>query len=62
MLELAAAVIAGAFGAGGAWFAVRFELRQLRRDVSRNEDTLGQHAALILKHERELGRLEKTAA
>lgn len=49
-------LLIGAFAAGGAWAAVRFELRVLRRDVDHLAEKVAKHDDVLLDH---AGRLPR---
>lgn len=38
------ALVSGAFAAGGAWMAVKMEVKGIRRDVDRHELRLNSHS------------------
>jgi hypothetical protein len=55
-LEFVYPLFAAVFAAGGAWAAVRFELRALRRDVDRAHQRIDGHVVVLLDH---AGRLPR---
>lgn len=57
LLNLGIALLSSAFAAGGAWVAVRAELRYLRRDIDENKREIDRveerrHADAVIIHER----------
>ena len=40
LYQFGMAILAGAFAAGGAWFAVRTDMKYLRRDVDENRNEI----------------------
>lgn len=56
LVELGIAALSAVFAAGGAWVAVRVELRVLRRDVDRSHTRLDTHDLVLLEH---AGRLPR---
>lgn len=57
LLNLGSSLLAAAFAAGGAWFAVKTELRYMRRDIDENKRELDRveerrHADAELLHDR----------
>lgn len=56
MNELFWSALGAVFAAGGAWAAVRLEMRVLRRDVDRAHTRLDTHDRVLLEH---AGRLPR---
>lgn len=55
-VDLLQGLLIAAFAAGGAWGAVRFELRVLRRDVDNVAAKLAKHDDVLLDHASRLPR------